>query len=135
MIMKGCVNLLSECNHIEQPFDITELEYIFHNLRSILFSDKSKHSADIVAPKAVVLEYMDRMYDVISSYKQPTCDKCPLMKRAEDVRVARDTLDRLEDYALKGMRYAVPPTRDEVENLSALLAPVFAMYTETTENK
>ena len=133
--MKGCVNLLSECNHIEQSSDITALEYLLLNLRSVLFSDKSKHSADIVAPKAVVLEYMDRISAVISSYKQPTCDKCPLMKRAEDVRVAKDTINRLEDYALKGMRYAVPPTRDEVENLSALLAPVFAMYPETTEDK
>ena len=126
---------MSDCNHIEQSSDITTLEYLFLNLRSVLFSDKSKHSADIVAPKAVVLEYMDKISAMISSYKQPTCDKCPLMKHAEDVRVAKDTIARLEDYALKGMRYAVPPTRDEVENLSALLTPVFAMYPETTESK
>ena len=48
-------------------FNITELEALFYDLCSILKSDQSKHSADIIASKAVIYPRLDRMKEIISA--------------------------------------------------------------------
>ena len=89
--------LFNAFNEQGKRFDITELEYAFYDLCSVLTAERYKHIADIVASKAVVLPRLDRIKQIISSYREPykTCSDCPLWQREEDLRVARETAERI----------------------------------------
>lgn len=106
-------------NEQEKGFDITELEYAFYDLCSILKGDRSKHSADVVAPKAVVYPRLERIKDILSCYHPvPACHDCQLWKDSQDIRVARNTVDRLCNGVPNGnntLRCSI--TQDEAENL------------------
>ena len=56
---------------MNDKFDITELEYIFYSLRSVLTNFHCKHSADVIAPKAVVMKHLDAMARVMNAYGRP----------------------------------------------------------------
>ena len=104
---------------IDKRFDITELEYLFYDLRSVLLSDRSKHSADIVASKAVILPRLDRIREILSSYQHTpkTCAECPLRKRDEDLRVANETLERMCTWLANPVHHDSLVSYDEAENL------------------
>ena len=58
---------------MENKFDITELEYSFYALRSTLFNCRSgRHSSDIIASKTAVMNYLDRIADIIKAYRKPS---------------------------------------------------------------
>lgn len=107
-------------------FDITELESLFYDLCSILKSDRSKHSADIIASKATIYPRLDRMKEILSAYKEPTkwCSECPLWKHSEDLRVARETIDRLVYYTKDNTHYSPALTHSEAENLRDIMRSV-----------
>ena len=117
------------CNDYN-PFVINELEALYYELRSVLLSDRSKHSADIIASKAVILPRLDRMGEILSSYKHmaKSCAECPLWKRHEDMRVASETIDRIIRYSQHN-EFCV--TRDEAENLRKIFE---GNYTERTKD-
>ena len=127
-------------------FDIKELECILYDLFAILKSDTSKHSANIIAPKAVIYARLDRMKEIITSYKEPfkSCSECPLMRMkttiqyehlnsahscsdcplwndAENMRVAESTIDRICSWLSKPLNHDSLITYDEAENLREVL--------------
>ncbi len=118
-------------------------------LRNILTSKEYKHTAYITVRKEVVLPLIDSIYADVSNEEggissavetaeneastvsKPRsnkcdspfadfCEKCYLRKRAEDLRVAKETAERLVGLS-SVQTYGYPVTRDEAENLLKII--------------
>ena len=99
-----------------------ELADLVQRLHSVLLaSNTGKHTPYLIARKEVVFPIVNELMTVVSSLPKDmpkSCSNCPLKQRADDVRIADKTLDRL-------MSGDSTVTRDEAVNLRKVLRNVY----------
>ena len=99
---------------VVSPSAKTQLVDAVARLRGAVYSGaRAKHTPYLIARKEVVLPLVNELETIVSSLPEvgtKSCSECPLWKRDEDIRVAKETVDRL-------MRGSKEVTPDEAENL------------------
>ena len=96
------------------------LNDVIAELRTLVRYNSHKHTPYITLHKAHIYAILDKLDSVSHSIEEgsKSCDKCPLYRREQDLRVARATIDRLIANAER--RDSVI-TRDEALNLQGFI--------------
>ena len=99
---------------VVSPMNKDRLMDIANRLRGAVYSRaRAKHTPYLIARKEVVLPLVNELDSIVSSLPvdgTKSCSECPLWMREEDMRVARETVERLR-------RGSKEVTNDEAENL------------------
>lgn len=107
---------------INNPSCTDNIADIARRLHSVLLGcNTGKHTPYLIARKEVVFPIVNELMTVVSSLPKDmpkSCSDCPLKQRADDVRIADKTLDRL-------MNGDSTVTRDEAVNLRKVLRNVY----------